>query len=223
MNNYSALFSLLFTLLLVPWQSSDQLAIVTGRVLDAQGQPVAGAKISVFPMAAITGGLPYAVSGEDGHFRLVSPPFGDTWLCAVKERAGYPDTNALLFAPEVDNRPKVPLTPGSHQEIDLHLGPPDGVLEGYLVDASTRQAITKGRIEMHRAKPDAMYSATIADGHFLFALPFAPIEISITAPGHAPWQYKDAQNGSNKLILSNSEHRVLTIDLVSTENKQPAQ
>jgi hypothetical protein len=214
---FSSMLEVAFaTLLITLGQESKQLAIVTGRVLDAQGQPVSGAQISIFPSAATSGGLPSATTGKDGSYRLVSPPYGETWICAVKESAGYPDTNALLFAPAQDTRPKIILAPGSRLELDIHLGPPDGIFEGYVVDALTRAAVSNGRVALHRSQPESMYSGTLApDGHFLFALPSAPIEVSITAPGHLPWKYRDPQSGSDKLVLSTLDHRIIRIELSS--------
>lgn len=206
----------LFALACIQSQNSDAPAVVIGRVLDYQGQPVAGARISMMPESGFSGILPDAETNDRGRYRLVSPPCGFVWLVAVKESAGYPDTNALLFAPEVDTRAKVFLAPGSYVEQDIHLGPPFGVLEGSAVDAKTGAPVSKARILMRRDKPESMYSATMPpDGHFVFALPPVPIEISITAPGFLPWRYKDAQSGSTKLVLQSAEHRIMKIDLIA--------
>jgi len=187
---------------------------VTGTVLDAQDTPVADARISILPEGAFSGGLPFARSDRNGHYRLVSWVYGKTWISAVKERAGYPDTNNLLFAPEVDDRPEVLLSPGSYFELDIHLGQPDGILEATVVDATTGRALPDARILMRRDKPPSDYSGTIpADGHFLFALPEAPIELTVTAPGYRNWRYADKKTGSNKLVLSSSDHLMIKIRL----------
>ena len=205
-----------FTLLFLRAQSLPESAIVTGRVLDAESQPVPGAKISIFPSVAFSGMLPCAVTGQDGRYRLVSPPYGEAWLSAVKQDAGYPDTNALLFAPEVDTRPTVVLSPGSRLEVDIHLGHPYGTFEGSVTDGKTGAVVKNARITMHREKPESMYSATVAqDGHFIFALPAVPIEISISAPGYLPWQFRDAQRGTETLVLQSSDHRVIRVELTT--------
>jgi Carboxypeptidase regulatory-like domain len=202
--------------LAAPAQQSNQVAIVSGRVLDAQGLPVPDAKISIFPMAAVSGGMPSATTDRDGRYRLVSPPFGDTWFSAVKETAGYPDTNALLFAPEVDDRPKVFLGPGTQTTLDIHLGVPDGILEGVVTDAAMKAKIGNARITLRREAPKAIYSGTLPpDGHFLFALPPTRIEISVTAPGYLPWKYRDSQTGSDKIVLPNSNRQTLSVQLIA--------
>jgi len=197
-------------------QSSDGSAIVEGRVLDTQGQPVPGARISMAIFAGHSGPMPSAATDKDGHYRLVSPPYGKAWLCAVKESAGYPDINATIFVPPVpeDSRPEVDLTPSSRLHLDIQLGPPDGIFEGTVVDATTNTPIKTARITMRREDIEhGYYSTGIMGGHFLFALPSAPVEITITAPGYAPWKYKDSKSEVQNLTLSSSERRSLTIEL----------
>ncbi len=146
------------------------------------------AVISLFPAVAFTGALPYATTDKNGFYRLVSPPFGKAWLCAVKPSSGYPDTNSLLFAPAKDDRPEIFLSPGSELDQDIHLAPPDGILEARVIDAVTKATAPDVRIMMRRRNPDAIYSKTISrDGHFLYALPAVPIEINVSAPGYQPW------------------------------------
>lgn len=207
-----SLLAISFGLTVMSGQSQES-AVVTGKVLDTQGNPVAGARISIFPTAAGSGGLPFAVTDQNGNYHLVSPPFGETFLCAVKESAGYPDTNGLLFSRQEDDRPKVTLSPGSHLQVDIHLGSPDGVLEGSVIDAVSRAKVPTAKITLRKTHPDAFYSGTITQSSFLFALPPTPIEISISAPGYMPWQYKDSQTGSNKILLDGTDHRTLTIEL----------
>jgi hypothetical protein len=92
--------------------------------------------------------------------------------------------------------PEVSLTPGSHLEnVDIHLGPPDGTVEGFVIDAGTRTPVSKARITLHRSDHESMSSSTLPpDGHFFYALPPAPFEITISVPGYSPWTYKDAYN-----------------------------
>jgi hypothetical protein len=222
MNRYLRLLgSTILPLVLVSWtivQTPAGWATITGRVLDSDGRPVPGAKISVFPMdVAVTGGMPrQPITDEEGRYRLVSPAFpGKTRLCAVKESAGYPDTQGLLFTSGGDSMPEVSLVPGGHLEnVDIRLGPPDGILEGSVIDAETRAPVPKARITLHRRDPESMHSTSLPkDGHFLFALPPAPIEIAVVAPGYTPWKYKDAQSGVENLVLTNSDHRVITVEL----------
>lgn len=200
-------------------------AVITGQVLDSKGEPVADANISLFPAVAFSGGLPYAKSDKNGFYRLVSPPFGKVWLSASKPSSGYPDTNSLLFAPEVDDRPELQLSPGSETNQDIHLAAPDGILEAKVIDGVTKAVVQDGRITMRRQKPASFYSTRLPrDGHFLYALPAAPIEITVSAPGYQPWSYRDAKTGNSTILLSSSDRRILTIELtpVKSGSNKPA-
>lgn len=198
-------------------------ATVTGSVVDQQGQPVAGAKVSAMPLdVAVEGPVPAPpITDSNGRFRLSTPAYsGRTRLAAIKESAGYPDTQGLLFSSPNDSMPEVSLLPGATIEgIVIRLGPPDGVIDASIVDAITAKPVSKARLNLRRDAPPAIYSATIpSDGHFRLALPPVPIHMSIDAPGYLHWEYRDEVTGKPELVLKNSTRKVLTITLVPHSN-----
>jgi Carboxypeptidase regulatory-like domain len=193
-------------------------ATVTGRVVDASGRPVVGARISMMPLdVAVNGGMPREpITNQEGRYRLVSPAYpGRTRLCAVKENAGYPNTQYLLFASGKETMPEVHLTPGGQFDgVDIRLDPPDGTVEGSVVDATTHEPVPKARITLRRSNPESISSSSLPpDGHFFYALPPAPIEISVDAPGYRRWSYRDKTNGANWLVIDTSDHRKITVEL----------
>jgi hypothetical protein len=211
-----ALSLVLILVLPLSAQGRFENATVTGRVVDRNDRPVEGAQISIFPMdVPVSGSLPSAVTGPDGRYTLSSPPYrGRTRFCAVKENAGYPDSQGLLFTSDNDNMPEVSLAPGAHLVVDIHLGDPDGILEGSVVDARTGAPISKARVTLHRDQPESMYSATVPpSGRFLFPLPPVPISLSISAPGYRPWKYRDPVSGVTTLALGTADHKILRIEL----------
>jgi hypothetical protein len=195
-------------------------ATVTGQVFDFEGQPLANTRISIFPMdTGMSGrGPPSPMTDHEGRYSVSLPPYqGRTRFCAVKERAGYPDTQDVVFGSGNDDRPIVNLVPGGRFEnVDIHLGSPDGILEGTVVDADTGKPLWQARITLRRADVAAgMYSTSLPpDGRFLFALPPAPIEITVAAPLYEPWSYTDPQTGANSMLLQSDEHRKLTVRLL---------
>lgn len=204
-------------------QTPADWATVTGRVLDSDGRPVSGARISIFPLdVSLSGGMPsQPTTDSDGKYRLRSPAYpGRTRLCAVKESAGYPNLQYALFVSSADGAmPEVSLTSGGHLEnVDIHLGHPDGTIEGTVLDATTHAPVSKAQITLHRSDNDSMSSATLPpDGTFFYALPPNPIEITIRAPGYLQWTYKDEHSTANRLVLGSSEHREITIELTAKQ------
>ena len=201
-------------------------ATVTGRVLDQDGRPVVGARIKVFPLdVAIGGPVPEPpLTDSEGRYHLSTPAYqGRTRLCAIKESAGYPDTNGLLFSSVDDNMPEVSLTPGAMLEtINIRLGPPDGVVEVAVLDLTTGKPVSKARLVLRRTEPSAFYSATIPEeGHVTLALPNVPIYVSVQAPGYLQWVYKDDSTGKPYLLLPRGSSKVLSVNLVAQEHLAP--
>ncbi len=66
---------------------------IQGRVLDAGGQPIFGAKVHLLRVDANPSGkVRYAVSNENGEFLIEAPAPGEYEVYASKEEEGYPDT-----------------------------------------------------------------------------------------------------------------------------------
>ena len=195
---------------------------VSGQVLDAHGRPVSEATISAFPLdVAISGPMPQGtISDESGRYKLSLPPFtGRTRLSAAKPRDGYPDAQGLLFATGEEKMPIIHLAPRAKLDhVDIVLGPPDGILEGRVFDKATHTPIRNARITLHRGSPESIYSASLPpEGTFVFALPRAPVELSVSAPGYTPWKYSDNKDGGRWLTLSSSDHIQVTVELSRSE------
>jgi len=199
-------------------QNSSDNAVITGQVLDAASMPVSGATISIFPMeTGISGGLPWAVTDTRGRYRLVSPAFGKTRFCAVKESAGFPNTQGLLFGSGKENMPIEDLTPGARLNVDIQLGQPDGILELTVIDAVSRAPAAKACITLQRAIPESMYSATVpADGRIVLPLPPAPISVKVTAPGYQPWKYSDTIHSTDAIVMGAGDRKMIVVELTKT-------
>lgn len=192
------------------------MAVVSGRVIDVDGNPVSGARIALIPLdGGFSGSPPSAFTDEFGKYRLITPPMGRIRLCAVKESAGYPNVQYTLFSTGTEERPIVTVNTATHIDgIDIKLGKPDGIVEADIVDATTHTPVLLAQVTLHRDdRPDALHSSSVRAGHLLFALPPVPIEFKITAPGYLPWTYKDPQTGRDRILLANYDHLKLTIEL----------
>jgi hypothetical protein len=190
---------------------------LAGRVYESDGRPLAGARVFLFPLeAAVSGPLPGAVSGEDGSYRLTSPAFGKTRISASLERLGYPDTFYKIFSSPADHFPEVILAPGVRLEsVDIHLGLPDGLVEGTVLDRTTGTAVPFARITLRWSdEPSVSMSEDVPrTGHFQYALPMRPIAVEITAPGYRPWVYVNPSTGARFVELAPHDRLSVQIEL----------
>jgi hypothetical protein len=205
-------------------QSGQERVSLAGHVYDNQGKGLGGARIFLFPLEAAVGGpLPVAISNEDGSYRLTSPAFGKTRICASLERLGYPDTFNKVFSSPADHFPELVLSPGAEfGSVDIHLGPPDGILEGTVVDRDTGAVVPFARIAIRwKEDPSVFRSESISrTGHFLYALPDRPISIEITAPGYQPWTYTNPSTYVRFIELKSTDHQAVKIELERIESNQ---
>jgi hypothetical protein len=202
-------------------QDREESVPLAGHVYKSDGKPLAGARIFLFPLeAAVEGPLPAVVSGEDGSYHLTSPALGKTRVCASLERVGYPDTFYKVFASPTDHFPEVVLAPGAElNSVDIRLGPPDGLIEGTVIDKKTRVIVASARITLRWAEDSSVFmSAGVSrTGYFQYALPNRPISIEIKAPGYRPWTYSDPSTHAYFIELKSTDHPSLEIELEKAE------
>jgi hypothetical protein len=209
--------------LILSAQSGQERVPIAGHVYDYQGRALAGARIFLFPLEAAVGGpLPGAISKEDGSYRLASPAFGKTRICVSLERLGYPDTFAKVFSSPADHFPELILAPGTEFEsVDIHLGPPDGTVEGTVVDRDTGAIVPLARITLRWAEDPSVYRSENVSrtGGFLYALPKRPISIEIAAPGYRTWTYTNPSTNAHFIEMESADHLSIKIELERTEPK----
>jgi hypothetical protein len=195
----------------------DTTASVSGHVYDDQGVAVADAVVVTFPLeSAVSGLVPHATTDEHGSYRLSSPAYGKTRICASKPGFGYPYTVAAVFVSGEEKEPEVNLSPGSdYRDVDIHLPLPDGSIEGILQDDVTGRPIEHARITLRRADDLSIrYSTDVPKaGVFRYDLPNRAIKIFITAAGYQPWEFTDTVTGNSFVKIQPHEHKTITIKL----------
>lgn len=212
------LVCLLFLFLIPAFaQENAKNARVSGHVYDAAGNPLVRAQVRVFPLeTAFSGGLAGAITDSNGFYTFDTPAYGKTRILVIKEEAGYPNTMGAIFAPDVETLPEVSLTPGAElHDVDIHLGEPDGSIQGKIRDAVSQAPIIGARITLRRASdPEVMYSTNSnRDSTFRFVLPNRPITMTISAPGYSSWTYINAFTGDHFLQLESQDRRKIVVEL----------
>lgn len=162
----------------------SRAALVAGRVSDAEGGPVGGARVMVRAGDAAGAAL-YAVTGSDGDFALPLPP-GDHTLVASHE--GRADVSTLVHV--VAGAPPAPVTlrfarPGTRVVTGVVKDNEGRPLAAARIVAVQRSAAEAGGAP---AEPAALATATTdPGGHFkLTGLPDAALRLEIRHPHYAP-------------------------------------
>jgi hypothetical protein len=201
-------------------QSTSVRVILEGNVYDEAGNPVGGARIDLLPLqTALEDFMPSALTDEHGHFRMTTPTYGRTRVSASKISAGFPDTNGKLFSSQNDAAPVVNLN-GSQpvNEIDIHLGPPDGRIDGVVINKSNGDIVRSAWISMRWTDdPSAIYSGRISSGEFQYALPQHAIVLTITAPGFKPWVYINEETKDRFVDIAPGERLAIKAELEPTQ------
>src|SRR5262249_37333430 len=109
-----------------PGENGRDALTILGRVLDANGKPVAGAKVKVISRGAAGKALAQGDAAGDGRFQLAVP-------------SGALDEGATLVATATGHGPdwaEAPASPAG--EVTLQLPPDDVPLEGRILDLENR-------------------------------------------------------------------------------------
>ncbi|MGI9106688.1 MAG: carboxypeptidase regulatory-like domain-containing protein [Pyrinomonadaceae bacterium] len=195
-------------------QEDHSLGAITGRVLDANGQPVAGAEVHALKSDVTMGKIPTAYTDQQGNFQFNKLPPGAYGLSAGKEKDGYPQTDNFFYSVVVIETPQVvvyenQITSG----VALHFGPRVARLVGRVVDSATNKPIKNLQdiqIKLYREdNPDYSYTTSPdLEGEFTVLVPSVPFTIEVSAPAYEKWN-----NRGNVMQLTPSIVKELNIPL----------
>lgn len=175
---------------------------IEGRVLDAEGKPLARATVDIRPVdQTVAGSLPVAQTDEQGRFFLDGVPPGMHMVYASKEEEGYPATYMAFFVTDSASIPKVTVTNRQvTEDVVVRLGPKAARLVGRIVDAKTHQPIEEAEIILYREdNPNDYFSFGLNQegGRFQRLIPSTSLRMKVSAPGYEDWYY--GKDGSKEL------------------------
>ena len=202
---------------------SPQFGAIEGRVLDTQGNPIAGAKVDTYPLDRPDASAPpityVAYTDEKGRFFLDGVLPGRHMVYASKEDQGYPDTFFAFFVADPEAVPKVSVSDKQvTQGVDIRLGEKAAKLVGRVMDARTGQPVEDAEIIFYRAdNPSISYTTgpNESEGRFRRLIPSIPFKIKVSAPGYEDWYYRKegAQDQADVLLLAPNAVEELNISL----------
>ncbi len=216
---YGTLFVLLSVSLLA--QASNRIGIIEGIVLDGADQPVADAKVKANFSGGFDGIVPSAMTDKSGRFVIRGLSWGEWYVTASKEQAGYPDGSNAFYG-GFGSTPVTAALDAKHREqsVTLHLGREAGTIFGTIVDAETGKPVEPCALLQWKHAPSISWSGYgLLKSKFRLLIP-ADTDITVTVWlwGYEPWFY-EAENGSDMLRVRASNQLEVQIRLIPDKDK----
>jgi hypothetical protein len=208
----TVLWPIAFTCL-AGWATTDSTTAVGGAVIAPDGSAVPKASVEAMRLPDdhadhAVGQLRWIQADQDGRFKLTLSP-GRYEIRAKDEIDGYPDPNFMLSVDSHSDFPVIEVDSRDLSDVNVKLGTKGGILEGELLDQSTRFPV-EGKVTIADAQKPEVFVEVFTDkeGRFHFAVPNKPLRISASAPGHAAASFEEVG------ALAGGEHRKITLELV---------
>jgi len=201
-------------------QQTEFSGVITGRVLNEKGEPVAKAEVCADPATlGWAGKLPCGRSDSAGAFTIHVWRPAEYVITAVKEKDGYPDTFNTFYGPPSVALPRVTIKEGQpRQEVTVNLGPAYGRLTGKISDAETGRPIESVMMDLRHANNPANFirrSTGYPKGQLRLLLPPVPVIFKISASGYKEWWYgaDGSEERAEALLVMTGSTRELVIPL----------
>jgi len=205
--------------------------VISGTVLDEQGQPVREAAVGITVWQAGTNGSTQGNSrnagttDDAGRFRVDHVPLGRISVTASKDEEGYAHFGGPGGAETITLTPDQPVA-----EVVLRFGPKAGLLFPTVKDKFTGEPITD--FQVHWVVFDAnetnrSSSGTAGVSRWTKSVVLPPekdLIVTISKRGYKKWLYGDPADPSRPafLRLQSGEKRELTVDLEPQAPESPA-
>lgn len=194
---------------------------ISGRVVDADGQPVSQMTIFAERENMIIRPTPRGFTNQHGEFTIQGLIAGRYRLYSRKEDDGYPHTGFSFYTHGESAEPLVQVYEHrSIRNVIIKLGPKAAVLVGRVVDAATNQPLSHATITLRRVdQPKRFLSTGLflqgVQGGFKVLVPSLSFTVKVSEPGYEDWYYKrSSERGqASALLLAPNSTKSLTIAL----------
>jgi len=202
-------------------QAASMVATVSGRVVDAQEQPVSGVMVSAEPVDVVAVSKKFYYTDEQGEFIIPDLPAGKYILHTRDEDTGYPRSEFNLYDIGDSLDPTIEVQPApSVQNVTLRLGQKAARLAGRVFDAATHQPLKGADITVRRVDlPERFLSTGLfcpgVPGGFNVLVPSLPLNLKVSRAGYEDWNYVTSVKGreSGVLIVPSGSTKSLLIAL----------
>jgi hypothetical protein len=191
---------------------------INGRVVNAAGEPVVGAKVFADLDNSLKGIVATDTSDSEGHFSIPISSIGNYTVYGSKVEEGYPLTiSGFHQQVSPDQIPKINVTElKTITDVTLQLGEKAATLDGDIESGENDQSIASATITLRRAdNPDLFYRTSTDDskpGHFKVVVPTAPFTLEVESQGFELWKYQN-KGVEASLKLKRGESKYFRIKL----------
>src|SRR5437899_2488863 len=130
---------------------SPPVGSISGKVVNAYGEPVADARVEVDRFDVIMMQWPWADTNANGEFVIEGLSPGPYRVHAAKAADGYGPTHIKFQADDLSFEPRVSVTANEvTRDVIVGLGRKGAWLKGRVISASTNEPITTAQITLRR-------------------------------------------------------------------------
>jgi hypothetical protein len=195
---------------------------ITGRVLDADGNAVAGVNVYAYPREPLIGRLPAGPTDKDGRFSITVEQVGRYLLATSKMSDGYPSTYSAFYNPSGASLPEVLVEEyQAPPAVNIQLGPKAGKLVGHILDAATNQPVKEVQISICRTEaPMQCQRHTAQEPLELFQslVPPVPLTIMVSAAGYKDWSSNEELKGPLQVASNATRELNISLERVSADS-----
>ena len=199
-------------------QFNDNMGVIEGHVLDAEGQPVQNVTVYAQKVNLIKGVIPSDETDEQGRFRISNLTPGTYKVYAASGAAGHSQAVLSFYSGSSEDAPEVIVDEQqTTSDVVVHVGPKAATLAGRILDATTNQPVASARVLLRRTDiREGLYlTGPDQQGRFNIPVPHVPFTVSVSAPGYEDWDSKNnlSSNQTGVLQLAPGTEKDLTVSL----------
>ena len=192
-----------------------------GIVLDATDKPVEDATVKANFTGGFSGMVPRARTDKSGRFVIKRLAFGEWYITASKEQAGYPDQSNAFYV-GFGSSPVTVSLDALHREraVTVHLGREAATIFGTIADAETGKPVEPCAQLQWKHAPSISWSGYgLLNSQFRLLVPAdTDITLVVWLWGYKPWFYED-KSGSDALRVPASGQLELLVKLIPDKDK----
>jgi hypothetical protein len=185
---------------------------ITGKVVDAQGRPIADLRVSAEVPGTPSVTLPQTTTDTNGNFRIGNLSPDVYTLLTSKEDEGYPDSEFNFYHEGTDNETTVRVYADQVTPNVLIQLQKAAILKGRVSDSATGNPIEHFVVRLAQVShPERFLQTGGSKGEFRVVAPPLPITVRVSAAGYEEWRYTTDRDEKGSLFLAPTTSHELTV------------